>query len=61
MSKYENARYLIQLQARIRHECYQCGKIIEVGNYYYKEKVDMRPPSSLILREFCEKCGIKLH
>ncbi len=59
MTKYENAKYLTKLKAKIRHECHQCCKYIEVGEFYYKERIDMRPPLSLILREFCERCGIE--
>ena len=59
MTKYENAKYLTKLKARIQHECHQCGKYIKVGEFYYKESVDMRPPPSLILRGFCERCGIE--
>lgn len=57
MTKYEEAKYLIEQKARIQHKCGQCGKCIEVGEFYYREKVDMRPPPSLILRKFCERCG----
>jgi len=59
MSKYESAKYLSKIKARIQHECCPCGRCIEVGEFYYKERVDMRPPPSLILREFCERCGIE--
>ena len=59
MTKYEEAKYLIKLKARIQHACHQCGKCIEVGEFYYKERVDMRPPPALILREFCERCSIE--
>ena len=59
MTKYEEAKYLTKLKARIQHVCHQCGKCIEVGEFYYKERVDMRPPPSLILREFCETCSIE--
>jgi hypothetical protein len=56
MTKYEGAKYLVQLKARIIHTCDKCGKEIKVREFYYKEKVDMRPPPSLILRDFCKKC-----
>lgn len=59
MTKYENAKYLIKLKAKIQHECHKCGKCIEVGEFYYKERTDMRPPPSLTLREFCARCGIE--
>ncbi len=58
MSKYESAKYLIKIKARIQHECYQCEKCIGIGEFYYKERVDMRPPPSLVLREFCKGCGL---
>ncbi len=58
MTKYENAKYLVELRARIQHICCKCGKCIEGGEIYYKERVDMRPPPSLILREFCDRCGV---
>ena len=57
MTKYESAKYLKMMKARIPHECNHCGNSIATGELYYKEKIDMRPPPSLILKEFCEKCG----
>ncbi|MFC2005996.1 hypothetical protein ACFLVG_03450 [Chloroflexota bacterium] len=59
MTKYEEAKYLIKQKTRIRHKCHQCGKCIEVGEFYYKERINMRPPPSLILKEYCESCGIE--
>lgn len=59
MTKYEKAKYLTKLKAKIQHKCHQCGKFIEVGEFYYKERVDMRPPPSLVLRDFCKKCGVE--
>jgi hypothetical protein len=58
MTKYDNAKYLTKVKAKTMHECHQCGGCIEAGEFYYKERVDMRPPPSLILRTFCERCGI---
>ena len=55
--KYELAKYLVQIKSRIAHQCDKCGAHIEPGDIYFKEKIDMRPPPSLVLREFCIKCG----
>lgn len=60
MTKYESAKYLVRKKARIQHECHGCGKLIKVGELYFKETVDMWPPRTLVLFEFCEKCGIEL-
>ena len=60
MTKYEKAKYLAEVKAKIQHQCHECGTRIEVGEFYYKERIDMRPPPNLILREFCEKCGVQL-
>lgn len=60
MTKYEYAKYIVRIKAKIQHECCKCGIKIEAGEFYYKEKIDMRPPQSLILREFCERCGFEL-
>jgi hypothetical protein len=58
MTKYEQAKYLVKTKARIGHNCYLCGRKIKNGDCYYKEKLDMQKPPSLILKEFCEKCGL---
>ena len=57
MRKYEKAKYIVNLKARIRHSCCKCGGTIEAGEFYYKEKLDMRPPRYIVLNEYCEKCG----
>jgi hypothetical protein len=56
MMKYEQAKYLVKTKARIGHNCCLCGRIIKIGDCYYKEKLDMQKPPSLVLKEFCEKC-----
>jgi len=55
--KYERAKYLVWIKARIPHQCDKCGKQIEAGEFYYKEKIDMRPPPGLVFKEFCDRCG----
>ena len=55
--KYEDAKYLKKLKARMEHICYSCGKQINAGDFYYKESMDVMKPPSLILRDFCEMCG----
>ena len=59
MTKYDKAKYLVKQKARIRHTCYKCNACIEVGDIYYKEKIDVRPPPNLILWEYCIKCGVQ--
>ncbi len=57
MSKYDREKYLVKLKARVQHSCNECGKSINIGETYYKEKVDMRPPPGLVLKKYCSKCG----
>ncbi|HEY40676.1 MAG TPA: hypothetical protein G4O18_02325 [Dehalococcoidia bacterium] len=59
MTKYEQAKYRVRTKARIEHTCFVCGQMIVAGDYYYRERLDMQKPPSLILKEFCEKCGIE--
>ena len=61
MSKYEAAKYIVKLKARIAHECCVCGNIISPNEYYYKEKLDIQKPPNLILKEFCIQCGEKMN
>jgi hypothetical protein len=60
MTKYDDLKYIIKMKAKIQHSCHQCGKYIEVGELYYKEKIDVKPSPNFILREFYEKCGSTL-
>jgi len=57
MRKFEKAKYIVYLKARIKHNCFKCGRTIEAGEFYCKEKLDMRPPTYIVLNEYCEKCG----
>jgi hypothetical protein len=56
MTKYESVKYLVKQKARIQHECHRCGKLIKSGDFYFKEKIDMSKPPSLILYDFCIEC-----
>ena len=58
MSKYENLKYWARVKARVSHRCQQCDTLIEKGEFYYKEKVDLvNPPPGFVLGELCQKCG----
>ncbi|MFC1874669.1 hypothetical protein ACFLY3_00720 [Chloroflexota bacterium] len=54
MSKYENLKYWARVKARVSHRCQQCDTLIEKGEFYYKEKVDLvNPPPGFVLGELC--------
>jgi hypothetical protein len=58
MTKHEQAKYLVKTKSRSNHYCSLCGRNIVAGDYYYKEQLDMRKPPSIVLKAFCEQCGL---
>jgi len=60
MRKYEKAKYIVRLKARTTHKCSRCGRTIESGQFYCKERLDMRPPAYIVLNEYCEKCSSEI-
>jgi len=56
MGKYDNLKILKKTQARASHKCYNCGKLINPGDFYYSEKLKDRFLHSLHLKKFCENC-----
>jgi len=55
--KYEHTKYLKRVKARISHGCRNCGSPINVGDFYYKECIDVMKPPNLVLKDYCEPCG----
>jgi len=56
MSKYNNLKFFKRTQARIGHKYYNCGKLIDPGDFYYSEKLKDRFLYSLHLKKFCKNC-----
>ena len=55
--KYEEAKSVKRLKARTNHSCCNCGKVISVGDFYFKESIAMMKPPNLVLKEYCDACG----
>jgi len=56
MGKYNELKYLKKTKARVNHQCNQCGVIIIIGDYYYRETEEDRFLQSLHAKGFCTKC-----
>ena len=56
-SKYESAIELQRTHARDSWECYSCGRVINSGDYYYRQSLGMiRKPPRVRLNAFCLGC-----
>lgn len=56
MSKYGNLKFFKKTKARVNHICMQCGKQIDVGDFYYTEALKDKFLHSLHRKKFCIKC-----
>jgi len=56
MGSLDQLKYLRKIKARANHQCSQCGEIILIGEYYYRETIEDRFLHSLHARSFCTKC-----
>ena len=60
MNKYEGLKYWARVKARVLHECEQCGAVIQVGQFYYKQRIDLvNPPPRMVFGQLCEQCHLK--
>jgi hypothetical protein len=58
MSKYDDLKYWVKVEARVPHRCRKCGATVNKGESYYKEKFDfVKPPPGFVLAELCQSCG----
>ena len=56
MNKYDNLRILKKTQARTNHKCYNCGGLINPGDFYYAEKLKDVFLHTLHNKKFCSDC-----
>ena len=57
MGKYDKLRYWAEVTARKPHTCQRCGGVIERGDAYWKERIDVVKTSpGLALGELCQRC-----
>lgn len=56
MGKFNNLKILKKTKARTSHQCNICGKIINQGDYYYKEHIKDKFLHSLNAKKFCNEC-----
>jgi uncharacterized protein with PIN domain len=56
MSKYNSLKYLKKTKSRTFHKCSNCGKEINLGDFYYKETIDDKFLHSLHANKYCEDC-----
>ena len=58
MGKYDSLKYWAKVKARVPHRCQQCNALIEKGEFYYKERIDLvSPPPGFVFGELCHRCG----
>jgi hypothetical protein len=56
MSKYDYLKYFKKTKARSFRHCVNCGKEINLGDFYYKETIDDKFLHSLHAKNYCEDC-----
>ena len=57
MSKYNNLKILKRTKARIKHECQNCDRLINKGEFYYSLELSGKVHSPAFQRKaFCEEC-----
>jgi hypothetical protein len=56
MSKYDSLKILIKRKARVNHVCTLCGKMIEVGEFYFSEELKDKHIKFFRKNKFCANC-----